>query len=919
VATIPPTPITKYRPALPTGRLVPRERLLGLLERDRHRRLTLICAPAGFGKTTLAAQWAGRLSAEAHPIVWMSMDRDDNNPAWLLAHLIEAVRWLHPGPAAELLAVLEEHGEAAAGFVIDRLVREIGRSGRTLMLVIDDWHRVGAAPAVAVLDLLIEKSTDSMHFVISSRTRDGLPLDRLRNAGQLAEIDALALRFDPAESERLLVGVGGLSLDAEDLRRVHESTDGWVAALQLASLSMRGDADPGALIATMTGQDRSIDAYLAENVLDRLPADLLDVLLRTALPERLCADLVTALIASPAEGSSAQGSPAEGSGAAWLDRIDAGDLFLRALDERRIWFRYHHLFAEFLRRRLQRDHPELVAPLHRRAALWFAAAGRSGEAVEHALAAGDPQLAVDIVADRAMLLYEHSRMSTLLALVDKLPPDLLTDRPELLIAVGWANMTFQRQDGARQAQAQLGRALSRGQGADQADGLQLEGRLLHGCIGLYQDHPEDLAEVIGICVQRADELRPWLVSAAAGIDGIMGLRRFDFAGVRRRQAWAWPYMERTGGPFAGVFGECLAASAALELLDAESSERQLSAALDWGRNLAGPHAYMVRLAAGQLGALKYQRGDLEAAERYLAEAEELGGGTLAEFLLTQHVIRPRVAALRGHRSEAERRLRAGAVVARELGLDRLAAAVAEEQAVWGFAAGDVMVAAPEPPLDGVGTAIAESREAAAIWRGLAAVADPDGLERLAGAARTRYRRIEAQHRPLAAVRARALLAATLQRAGRTRDAVQELVPALRACAPTGLVGPVADGGAPIAELLARLTATAQDRRPGPVVAGVPDAFVEAVHRQAARGPGRRPDPASAPDQGRAASPRLSLSEREQKILRLLDRGISNAQIARRLNLSANTVKWYLKALYLKFGVTRRQECVAAARAAGLLP
>ncbi len=422
MATIPPTPVTKYRPPPSPGGLVDRPRLLKRLEPGRGRRLSLIHAPAGFGKTTLAVQWSDRLTTEGQSVAWLSIDPDDNNPVWLLAHLIEAVESARPGWSEQLRGLLEKHIDDAARYVLPVLIDSVDRSGEPLVVVVDDWHRVNDPRAIATMEFLLDQASPLLHVVVASRTRSGLPLGRLRVRDQLVEIDESMLRFNPAESETFLIEINGLPLADEDVADLVDSTEGWVAALQLASLSLRGQDDMSQQIKNLSGRHHSLEAYLAENVLDRLPTSTLEFLLRTALPERLCADLVTALTD-------------DRQGQAKLDQAEAEDLFLQPLDETRTWFRYHHLFVDFLRRRLERDLPDEVRGLHRRAAAWFAANDLPSEAVDHALAAGDPAYAVDIVTERAMELFEQSGTSTLLALVDKLPPGLAADRPQLQLAL----------------------------------------------------------------------------------------------------------------------------------------------------------------------------------------------------------------------------------------------------------------------------------------------------------------------------------------------------------------------------------------------------------------------------------------------------------------------------------------------------
>jgi ATP/maltotriose-dependent transcriptional regulator MalT len=892
MTAMPPTPRTKYRPPSRSGSLVDRQRLLDGLASGRDRQVTLIKAPAGFGKTTLATQWRDLLTSQGQMVAWLSVDHADDDPIRFLVHLIEAVRSVRPALAAELHIVLEQHAEEAVRYAMAGLINEIDASGQPLFVVLDDWHRVSDPRVISAIEFLLDHASPLLRLVITSRTGSGLPLGRLRVRRQLVELGEAALRFNSDESRQLLVDINGLPLAEGDIAGLLERTDGWVAALQLASLS-----DP----------DHSIDAYLAENVLDRLPADVLDLLLRTALPQRLCADLVSTLTGR------AQGQ-------AVLEQIEAGDLFLRPSNVERIWFSYHHLFGDCLRRRLEHDRPGQVRELHLLAAHWFAAHGQADEAVDHALAAGEPGLAVDVVTDQAMALFEQSRTATFLRLIDKLPRRLVVDRPQLQMALGWTYCLLQRPEDALQAVSELERALRLGHADDQAEKLLLESRLLRAGIAVTQDRLEGLRELAACFLDRAESLRPWLVTIAACIDSAVSFHEFKFAAARERQVWARPFYERTGGLLVGGLGLCLAGAAALEQVDVDGARKYLTQALAWGERDAGRGSFMPRIAMAQLGALEYHRGDLDAAERYLDDSYAFGASGLGNLTLPLHVVLPRIKAARGDLGLAEERLARGAAVARELGLGRLAAAVFEEQARLGLAEGEPpewVCDVAEQSKDGIRVAIQDSLDIARLHVGLnsGTLVVPgtlvqNAVELLA--------RIEAQERPLAALRARVLLASVLQRAGHSQQAQDCLLPALSICARRGLISPIAELGAPVAEILHALAGSGRGAERAQGLDAVPADFLDRLQQQARLWADSRS--VTLPGSARAAGAAgASLNDREREILQLLDTGHSNQQIARTLNLSTNTVKWYLKGLYQKLDVTGRQQCVMAARSVHWLP
>lgn len=389
--------------------LVHRGRLIDRLRSAHRPRLTVIHAPAGFGKSTLAAQWASYLAEEQQvAVAWLNTDHDDNNAVWFLSHLIDAIHRARPTLAPQLGRILEEQGSEAIRYVLTTLINDIHEHHERVAVVIDDWHRITDPAATAALRFLLENGCHHLQIIVTSRSAEGLPLATMRVHNELVEIDSTALRFNAPEASSFLVELGGLTLGDGEVTELRDSTEGWIAALQLSLLSLRGHHDPATLISHMSGRHHAIAEYLAENVLDTVDPPLLDFLLKTSLPERLCGNLATALTGKR-------------HGQALLENIERQNLFLRRIDDDGEWFRYHHLFVQFLRQRLSRDHPERVDELHRTAATWFGDNGMLSEAVDHALACGDEEHAVDLVEERAMDHLAHAQSATLIGLVAKLP------------------------------------------------------------------------------------------------------------------------------------------------------------------------------------------------------------------------------------------------------------------------------------------------------------------------------------------------------------------------------------------------------------------------------------------------------------------------------------------------------------------
>ena len=291
----PPTPATKYRPPVSTRSPVERGRLIDIVRTAGRRRLILIHAPSGYGKTTLAAQWRDELTRNDIAVGWLTVDDDDNNAVWFLAHLLESIRRVRPALAASLGQVLEEHGDDAGRYVLTSLIDEIHEKDDPITLVVDDWHRVSDSQTIAALGFVLEHGCHHLQIIVTSWSGAGLPISRLRLQDELIEIDSEALRFDGTEARSLLNDVGGLSLPGGDVDALTASTDGWAAGLQLAALSLRGGSDTNTLLSQLSGASDVVGQFLAENVLDTLEPETAEFVLATSITERTCPGLASAV------------------------------------------------------------------------------------------------------------------------------------------------------------------------------------------------------------------------------------------------------------------------------------------------------------------------------------------------------------------------------------------------------------------------------------------------------------------------------------------------------------------------------------------------------------------------------------------------------------------------------------------------
>jgi len=779
----PPAPVTKYRPPGALTSLVPRDWLPDAVRTAGRRRLILINAPSGYGKSTLAAQWRQVLIREGVAVAWLTVDDDDNNAVWFLSHLLESIRTIRPALAASLTQVLEEHGDDSARYVLTSLIDEIHDNDDRITLVVDDWNRVSDAQAIAALGYLLEHGCHHLQLIVTSWSHAGLPLSRLRLRDELVEIGCDALRFDAEAAQSLLNDVGGLALASEDVAALTSSTDGWVAGLRLAKLSLRGGADASRLLGRLCGAHDVIGEFLAENVLEALEPEMADFLLASSITERTCAALASALWERP-------GRPA------MLDEAAYRGLFLQRVEEEPDWFRYHQLFAEFLRRRLDRDDPERSRRLHRTAATWLAGHGYLNEAVNHALAADDSTLAVDLVEQDETRLLEQSRMITFLEIIKKLDPELLVSRPRLQLAIAWANILLQRRAPADGSLDRFETAVSGAQltDASRAD-LRAEADVLRGVADLFVDRADRVDSLLREALSRPDTLPPRVPGVAGNVAAFAAIYRFDFNEARRLLRWAEPYRD-VMGPFAGVLAHCWAGIAATFELDVPAARREFREAFEMGLAV-GQHSHAARLAGALLGELLYAAGELDEATRLLELSYGLGpAGGGVDYLAARYVGSAKIKAVQGDLVIAAERLDAGMGVAEHLRLPRLAAAINNARIRLGLGVTPAVAARLRSVRtlavdDGIAMVTAELDEDSAV---LLLVAGDSAEERDQACQRASelLAGIDEMRRPWAALRARLLLVETLARAGRSAQA--ETAAALRQCEAAGLPRLVVDAG-----------------------------------------------------------------------------------------------------------------------------
>jgi LuxR family maltose regulon positive regulatory protein len=615
-----------YVPKLRRG-LVVRPRLMERLSRWAESKLTLISAPAGFGKTTLLAEWLAEAPAGKQSAAWLSLDQADNQTASFWTYLITALQTVAPGVGATAFSLLQENQPPPIATILATLLNDVGAVPNDIVLVLDDYHAIDAHDIQDGMAFLLEHLPPQMHLVIATRADPALPLARLRARGELVEIRAADLRFTPDEASSYLNGVMGLALTAGDVAALEGRTEGWIAALQLAALSMQGRDNIAGFIAGFAGDDRYIVDYLVEEVLQRQSEDVRSFLLQTSILDRLSGPLCDAVTG-------------RNGGKAMLEGLDRGNLFLVPLDDRRRWYRYHHLFADVLRAHLVDEQPDHVPALHRRASEWYEQDGEPSEAIRHALAADDFERAAHLVELAIPAMRQARQEATARRWLEALPDELIRVRPVLSVHYAGALLVGGQLEGAdarlRDAERWLDTTAEAREGRNvPSTGMVVadeeEFRRLPGAIAIYRAAQAlALGDVAGTLTHARRALD--LVGeddhlgrgAAAGFLGLVYWASGELEAAHRSWADAMASLQKAGH-VSDVLG-CAIAVADIRI--AQGRLREAMSTYERGLQLATEQGLPVLRGAADMhvgmSELFRERNDLDAARQHLLRSQELG-------------------------------------------------------------------------------------------------------------------------------------------------------------------------------------------------------------------------------------------------------------------------------------------------------
>jgi LuxR family maltose regulon positive regulatory protein len=627
-----PIPLLETKFYVPRSRrgLVPRPRLSERLDRGAASKLMLVSAPAGFGKTTLLTEWlAARptLPGGERLAAWLSLDRGDNDPASFWTYLISALRTVASGVGGSALALLHAPQPAPVETVLTTLLNDLAVIADDIVLVLDDYHVIDARDVQDGMAFLLDHLPPRLHLVIVSRADPALPLARLRARGELVETRAAELRFTTDEAAAYLNEMMGLQLTARDVAALEGRTEGWIAALQLAALSMQGRDDVAGFITSFAGDDRYVVDYLVEEVLQRQSDRVQAFLLRTSILTRLTGPLCEAVTG-------------QGGGKGMLEALDRGNLFLVPLDDRRQWYRYHHLFADVLRARLLDEQPGQVQDLHRRASAWYERSGERSVAIGHALAAEDFERAAALVELAIPAMRRTRQETTVHGWLEALPDEVIRVRPVLSVGIAGALLTGGKLEGVEGWLANAERWLDgaagtgkepRARPAGMVVADEKEFRRLPGGIELYRaalalaqgDVPGTVRHA-----RRVLDLAPGdehvIRAGAAGLLGLAFWASGDLEAGHRAYTECTAGLQRAGH-IADVLG-CAVALADIRTAQGRlgDAQRTYEQALQLSSAQGGPVLRGTPDLHVGLSELCRERGDLPAAIEQLRRSRELG-------------------------------------------------------------------------------------------------------------------------------------------------------------------------------------------------------------------------------------------------------------------------------------------------------
>jgi LuxR family maltose regulon positive regulatory protein len=906
----------------PRPDLVSRPRLIERLNEGLHRTLTLISAPAGFGKTTLVSSWIDHLAGaqrsragpelveggaeekhiSPHPhtpaqVAWLSLDEADNDPVRFLAYFIAALQTIEANIGKGTLSVLQSPQPPPTEAVLTSLINEIAALPDRLVLVLDDYHLIESQPIHDALTFLLEHLPPHVHLVIATREDPHLPLARLRAGGQLTELRATDLRFTTSEAAAFLNQVMSLDLSTEDITALERRTEGWIAGLQLAALSMQGHRDATRFIKSFTGSHHFVLDYLLEEVLEQQSESVQTFLLQTAILNRLTGPLCDALTG-------------QDNGQTTLEMLEHTNLFIIPLDNERHWYRYHHLFADLLRQRLRQKQPERVSTLHHRASEWYEQNGFADEAIEHALRSEDFERAAHLIEEYADALLQRGEHTTVSDWINALPASLVREQPYLCVFHAWALQLTGQFEATEARLTDAEEALANLYQENEVDAETIRG-YIHSHRAYLTFIRGEHAKTINYARQALEQLPPEATVIRTQTALYLGVA-YRFQGELQAALDVFTetvaLSQKMGVSVTAVLSFLNLAELYTEQAHLHQARNIYEQALQFTKRHTGrPDMPFTGYVYVGIGRILRHWNELDNAYRHTTKGIALcRDRNVAELLALSCIELAHIHHALGNDEQAREALQEAKQVFAGFspwGSDMVAA----HQAHLDLMCGEVKSAerwaqASDLNIEGE-LELHRELEYLALARVFIA---QNRFEQALSLLGRLYQTAQAIGKMRSVLETLMLQAMALSAQGHTEQALIKLEQALAVGEPENYVRIFVDEGPPMARLLyealTRGIAPDYTRR---LLAAFPIAEPEQTD----------PSKAQAP-KSELVEP---LSERELEVLQLIAEGLTNPEIAARLYVTLNTVKVHTRNIYGKLGVNNRTQAVARARALGILP
>jgi LuxR family maltose regulon positive regulatory protein len=923
-------PLLKTKLYIPPVRpdLVSRPHLVEGLNSGLHRKLTLLSAPPGFGKSTLLSEWVhcpNRTELCPH-VAWFSLDEADNDPTRFWTYLVAALQTTHPDIGGAALASLQAPQPAPIESLLANLLNELAEIEMPSALVLDDFHYTIAMPQILdALLFLVENLPPSIHLVLSTRADPPWPLGRMRARGEVTELRDSDLRFTATEAATFLNDVMDLGLSPQDIAALERRTEGWIAGLQMAALSMRG-RDHTAFITAFGGSHRFVLDYLVEEVLDRQPQQIQEFLLRTSILDRLTAPLCEALSEVGEEIHTPNLQTPTSNIQTLLDHLESSNLFLIPLDDERRWYRYHHLFSDLLRSRLEQGQPELVPLLHRRASEWYESVQLVEEAVSHALVGEDTERAAALIERSAMQMITHSKLTTLARWIEALPKETVQARPWLSVYGAWTrywtgrrqhvDSSLQNAEQALQSMPKAGGKATATLAITETERQHIEGHI--AAIRAFQALPNEEISLVVEMAEKALDLLPegeYMRIMAALILGAAYWGLGDVVASEEAFTWASTSARGSGYRFLEVSSACYAGMQQAKQGRLHQAHETYERALFLAR---GPEELDLPAAgypAVKLNDLLREWNDLEAAGRSMEKDVELCvQWAQVDSMADSFIAQARLQLAIGDTDGAHVSLQRADDLMAKTRLDPWLTCWLEDcrLRLW-LSTGNLEVAVRWASASGLGIEDEFSYQHDLHHINLARVLVAQGQrlkseKHLKQAMYLLTRLLKAAEKANwvhKTIQILILQAIALEESGMDEKALTSLERALSLAEPGSYVRTFVDEGRPMAQLLERVAT----RRTG---ADYATKLLEALcsDKKPALQPLLQPQ-----ESIQLVDP---LSDRELQVLRLLATHLTRREISEELYISVNTVRSHVKSIYSKLDVHRRAEAIERAKKLGLI-